>query len=70
MEKVGTEMQVWKSMGERIELHDDFSLSGPAHSRKELGKILFAKYPHLGSIPWVPRGERLRGEQGHFQGDP
>lgn len=57
-------------MGERIELHDDFSLSGPAHSLKELGKILFVKYPHLGSIPWVPRGERLRGEQGHFQGDP
>ena len=70
MAKVDTEMQVWKCTGERIELHADFSLSGPDDSLKELGKILFVKYLHLGSIPWVPRGERLRGEQGYFQGDP
>lgn len=34
-ETVGTEMQAWMSMGERIDLQDDFILLSPAYSREE-----------------------------------
>lgn len=62
-------MQVRRAVGEGIELYNDFILS-PAPSRKESGKILFVKDLHLGSIPWVPRGDRIRRKQGYTQGDP